>query len=63
MAELVFFVESPYLTIEKYAKKVGFTVRTVEGQIANGHLPTVKHGKRLLINYALICKQALEAEY
>ncbi len=42
----------PEMTIEQYAQQVGVTARTVEGWIAKGLLPTVKIGKRRLVNMA-----------
>lgn len=62
MAEFVVFIESPLLTVEKYAEKVGVSVESVRSKVKNGHVPTVKQGKHRLINYALIVKQSVEAE-
>ncbi len=38
------------LTIEKFAKSVGVSVDTVNGWIRTNQLPTIKIGKRRLIN-------------
>ena len=45
---------SPPMTIERYANLAGLTEATVEHQVKRGQLPTIKRGKRRLINtYAL----------
>lgn len=62
MSEFVFFVESPLLTAEKYAEKIGVSTDSVRSKISTGAIPTVKQGKHRLVNYALIVKQSLEAE-
>lgn len=41
---------SPPMTIKKYAECQGVTVRSVTEQVNKGYLPTVKIGKRRLIN-------------
>ena len=44
-------------TISFFAESIGVTRRTVEGWVAKGVIPTVKIGKRRLVNgYALIKK-------
>ena len=44
-------------SISAFADSIGVTKRTVEGWIARGIIPTVKIGKRRLVNgYALIKK-------
>lgn len=38
------------MTIDKYADITGLSRRVVESQIFRGHLPTVKIGRRRMIN-------------
>ncbi|MGH1486892.1 MAG: helix-turn-helix domain-containing protein [Cellvibrionaceae bacterium] len=45
-------VTVPEMTIEHYAQHVGVTARTVEGWIAKGLIPTMKIGRRRLVNVA-----------
>ncbi len=52
MPEKTFSIPVPEMTIEQYAEYVGVTVRTVQGWIDRGYIPTVKVGKRRLINVA-----------
>ena len=42
----------PEMTIEQYAQQVGVSTRTVEGWVAKGLLPSIKVGKRRLVNMA-----------
>ncbi|MGI1677550.1 MAG: helix-turn-helix domain-containing protein [Cellvibrionaceae bacterium] len=54
--EIPFFV-SPPMTTERYAQLQGLSVETVKNQVRQGTLPSVKQGKRRLINtYAIACK-------
>ena len=39
------------LTVELFAQKVGVTTGTVDGWARRNYVPTVKIGKRLLIDY------------
>jgi len=52
----------PEMTIEQYAENVGVSVRTVEGWIERGYLPSVKIGKRRLINVARRTSTCLQEE-
>lgn len=50
MQHPVKIIDVPEMTIEKYADRVGVCRRVVEGWIEKGYLPTVKIGKRRLVN-------------
>lgn len=50
-----------FFTITLFADSVGVTKRTVEGWIDRGFIPTVKIGKRRLVNAHAIRKQLDEA--
>lgn len=56
-------IESPEMTLEKYAEKVGVSKRTVDGWAERGYLPTVKIGKRRLVNVALRTSECLSQGY
>lgn len=49
---IVVQVQIPEMTIEKYAELVGVTTATVRNWCNRGYLPTVKTGKRRMINLA-----------
>jgi excisionase family DNA binding protein len=55
-----FVVPTPEMTIERYAELVGVSQRVIEAWIKRGYLPTVKIGKRRLVNVALRTSQCLE---
>lgn len=55
-------IETPEMTLEKYAEKVGVTKETLDGWVKRGYLPTVKQGKRRLVNVALRTCECLESE-
>ncbi len=42
----------PEMTVEQYARCTGVTLRTIEHWIARGYLPSVKIGKRRMVNVA-----------
>ena len=46
----------PTLTIEKYAKSIGVTPDVVDGWVKRGYIPTVKIGRRRLINIAAMTR-------
>lgn len=52
----------PEMTIEKYAEETGLTKRTVDGMIQRGYLPSVKTGKRRMVNVALRVIECLETK-
>ena len=43
-------LEITEITVEKYAEKTGVSIETVRGWIKTGKLPTVKVGKRRMVN-------------
>jgi len=45
-------IHVPEMTIEHYAAHVGVSTRTVNGWINRGYLPSIKLGKRRLVNVA-----------
>lgn len=59
-------IDTPYLTVEEYARRSGRTVRAVRDLCAAGDLPTKprkQSGERYMVNNALLMKQALESNY
>lgn len=62
MSAVLVHIETPYVTISKYANQVGLSDVSIREKVKLGHLPTIKSGKHRLINVALLTKQALEAE-
>ena len=50
----------PEMTIEKYAEETGLTKRTVDGMIQRGYLPSLKTGKRRMVNVAIRMLECLE---
>ncbi len=55
-------IEVPEMSLDKYAEQVGVSKRTVDGWAERGYLPTVKIGKRRLVNVALRTSECLEQE-
>lgn len=57
-------IDTPYLTCDEYAKRVGLSKRAVQERAKNGEYP-IKPRKTdndtYFINNALLLKQALEA--
>ncbi|EAT13368.1 DNA-binding protein [Bermanella marisrubri] len=49
----------PYMTAEKYAEFAGLTELTVKRMMDNGHIPSVKKGKRRLVNVVEEMRAAL----
>jgi excisionase family DNA binding protein len=50
---------SPIVTIDKFSDLSGLTIDTIRALISRGRLPTMKVGRRRMINVALIEKEAL----
>jgi len=42
----------PEMTMDQYAEAIGVTERTVEEWVKSGKLPSIKIGKRRLVNVA-----------
>lgn len=61
MSNPVLYIDSPLLTFEKYAEKIGVTADSVRSKASLGHLPTVKQGRHRFVNYAAIVRAAWEA--
>ncbi len=51
---------APEMTMEKYAELIGVTERTVRGWVGRGLLPTLKVGKRRMINVSARTLQCIE---
>ncbi|WP_370981011.1 hypothetical protein [Agaribacterium sp. ZY112] len=51
------------ITKEMFSDITGLRVDVVRGMMYSGQLPTLKVGKRRLINYALFNKECLEEEF
>jgi excisionase family DNA binding protein len=47
----------PTLTIEKYAHSIGVSPDVVDGWIKRGYIPTVKIGRRRLVNIAALTRE------
>ncbi len=54
-------IDKPYLSVKEYAKKFGTTENAVRKRIAKGRIPSMRQGRLLYINMALLTKEALEA--
>lgn len=55
-------VLTPLVTKGLFSQITGLTEEVIRGMIDKGHLPTIKIGRRRLINLALLSKEALEHE-
>lgn len=51
----------PPMTIEQYARLQGVTEDTLNNQIKRGYVPTIKVGKRRLINTFALAISCIEA--
>lgn len=47
-------VYCPLVTLDKYAELVGLSVHTVRAQHERGYIPSVKVGKRVMVNLEAI---------
>lgn len=52
----------PEVTREKYAELTGLPEGVVRGIVERGDIPTVKRGRRRLINLAKITKDCIDSE-
>jgi hypothetical protein len=52
----------PVMTQEKFADKTGLRPDQVRGQVARGHLPSVKVGKLRMVNLVQLARTCLEAD-
>jgi excisionase family DNA binding protein len=53
-------IETPVMTKEMFARKVGLSEETIRGMIYAKTLPTVKRGKHRLINIAALTTECIE---
>lgn len=51
---------SPVCTKERFSELTGLEVGVIQGQINNGHLPTVKIGRYRLINLVVLARECIE---
>lgn len=54
---------APVVTKERFAELTGLEVGVVQGQINNGHLPTVKIGRYRMINLVELVRECQEAGF
>ena len=50
-------IDTPVMTIEKFADKVGVTPASVRSMVNTKCLPTIKKGKRRFINMLALTKE------
>jgi len=53
-------IETPVMTQERFAQKVGLTPDTIRGLVETNKLPSRKYGKRRLVNVAAITADCLK---
>lgn len=53
---------TPAVTKEKYAEMTGLSEGVVRGQMEKGDIPTIKVGRRRLVNVAKITQECIESE-
>lgn len=54
-----FFMPPPPVTIDRYAESTGLTPDTVRKQIERGYIPTVKQGKRRMVDCFKIARLSI----
>ena len=47
----------PVLSVDRYAKSIGIEVGVVDGWVKRGYIPTIKIGKRRLVNIAAMTQE------
>ncbi|WP_445619174.1 DNA-binding protein [Kushneria sp. Sum13] len=52
----------PLMTQERFSQLSGLSEESIRGMIHKGHLPSMKVGRRRLVNVALLSAQCLDAE-
>jgi|GEM_PF-3985850 len=65
MTDRHLMIPAPEMTLAKYAEQIGVSESTVRAWVHKGLLPTLKIGKRRMINVtarALECIQAAQGE-
>lgn len=53
---------TPVMTQERFANETGLRPEQVRGQVARGHLPTIKVGKLRMINLIQLARMCLESD-
>jgi hypothetical protein len=53
-------VDTPVMTIDKFAEKAGVTPASVRSMVTNHQIPTKKMGKRRFINIAALTNECLQ---
>lgn len=56
----IFSIDTPVLTQEQFAVRVGLPVDVIRGMIERQQLPSKKYGKRRLVNIAAITAECLK---
>lgn len=56
-------VSVPVVTRERFAELTGLPLAVLVAQCERGYWPTVKVGKRVLVNVELVRKRALDQEF
>ena len=54
-------INSPIVTKKRFSEMTGLTEETVRGMIEKGLLPTMKIGRRRLVNVEAVTQSAIEA--
>ncbi len=65
-SNVIVSIDTPYLTIEEYAKRIGLSSRAVAERARAGEYPLKPRkssADKIFINNALLIKQALEAKF
>lgn len=55
-------IPTPVMSHEAFAQATGVTADTVRGWMDQGHLPTIKIGRRRMVNFALYTQLCLGQE-
>lgn len=55
-------IKCPVSTQEEYANEAGHSIQTVRGQVARGHLPTIKIGRYRMINLMQLARRCMEED-
>lgn len=59
------YIDTPYVTVDEYARRTGLTSDAVQTMCKRGQLPVKerKKGERFFINMNLLNRQAAEQEW
>lgn len=59
--DVALLADRPVMTVELWASVVGLPVGVIASQVSNGYWPTVRVGKRVLINAEAVRRAAFDA--